>query len=996
MIEKRPFSTRARTVDHLGREQIADVPTAVSELWKNSYDAYATKANMLIERRDQISVSLTDNGHGMTKQDIFEKWLVVGTDTKLANDESRSRPLFGLEYRPKQGQKGIGRLSSAHLGPLMLLISKSHECGTFVALLIDWRVFENPFLILSDITTPVVEASSIDAVFEELPDLVSAVRENIAPEVPKNATDFESARAARIREAWRLFDEGAAAGDYGEAPPEPPSELVLNTLRTAELSKRQLGSWSVLSGEDDHGTALIISNASDELAGLFEEKQDDRHNRFIQTLAGFVDPFADSEQTTELNSGKLQFDYRVEVLEGEQKKIILGSQFEFSRQKTDELEHIIEGSFDANGVFHGRIKAFGQWIQNGETVSIPPGDMKIPKTPKSKLGAFDVYFATYEQRKTNSTLEDGIYSLFDDEKFGPFAGPRVYRNGLRVMPYGRPDNDFFEIEQRRNRHAGREFWNSQRMYGRIAISQANNPNLRDKAGREGFILNTATRTLKKLVVDLLMYAAREYFGTDSEVRKNELPEIQQRNKEERAKKERRKLVAKQRRSFRSNLRKMNKDLPDRVQSARSRFDNLDVSVAEDIPVAQQALEDCRNLLAAAKVPGRPNELGSLEEEYAQFRQKVSELRSLVEEFSLQVEEWIDKINPPDPADIAEKQLQRLQGSLHARTTKWSKHIKELQGEEITRVQELVSTRNRVLNQLARPYIDQLVEEEIGLNDVSKALTALWETVDTENQDIFENYIFALESLKESIDLQTIAVVGEQENANLRSEVDRLNSLAQLGIAVEILGHELQSYDDMIGRGLDALPPEFRSAPDAGQLIRTGYHGLTQQLQFLSPLQLSGERTQRKISGSEIFEYLQKFFSRQISDHKIDFMASDAFKRFSLFGQPSRIFPVFINLVNNSQYWVSKVQSEQRKILLDAKDERIVVSDNGPGVDEIDEKRLFSLFFTRKAFGGRGIGLYLCKANLAAAGHEISYATENEMKLLPGANFVLSFKTATFE
>jgi len=34
----------------------------------------------------------------------------------------------------------------------------------------------------------------------------------------------------------------------------------------------------------------------------------------------------------------------------------------------------------------------------------------------------------------------------------------VYRNGLRVMPYGREDNDFFEIEKRRALNAGREFW----------------------------------------------------------------------------------------------------------------------------------------------------------------------------------------------------------------------------------------------------------------------------------------------------------------------------------------------------------------------------------------------------------------------------------------------------------------------------------------------------------------------------------------------------------
>ena len=40
MITGVSFQTRARTVDHLGREQIADTPTAISELWKNAFDAY--------------------------------------------------------------------------------------------------------------------------------------------------------------------------------------------------------------------------------------------------------------------------------------------------------------------------------------------------------------------------------------------------------------------------------------------------------------------------------------------------------------------------------------------------------------------------------------------------------------------------------------------------------------------------------------------------------------------------------------------------------------------------------------------------------------------------------------------------------------------------------------------------------------------------------------------------------------------------------------------
>ena len=39
------FRTKARAVDLLGKGQIADLPTAISELWKNGYDAYARNLN---------------------------------------------------------------------------------------------------------------------------------------------------------------------------------------------------------------------------------------------------------------------------------------------------------------------------------------------------------------------------------------------------------------------------------------------------------------------------------------------------------------------------------------------------------------------------------------------------------------------------------------------------------------------------------------------------------------------------------------------------------------------------------------------------------------------------------------------------------------------------------------------------------------------------------------------------------------------------------------
>ena len=116
----------------------------------------------------------------------------------------------------------------------------------------------------------------------------------------------------------------------------------------------------------------------------------------------------------------------------------------------------------------------------------------------------------------------------------------------------------------------------------------------------------------------------------------------------------------------------------------------------------------------------------------------------------------------------------------------------------------------------------------------------------------------------------------------------------------------------------------------------------------------------------------------------------------VFDQQSRLFPVFINLLNNSIYWLASGDRAHRKVVFDAHGTDAIVSDNGPGVDPDDVERLFSLFFTRKMRGGRGVGLYLCRHNLAAGGHAIRYESDVEAMPQPGANFVITFRGAELD
>src|SRR5260370_10449144 len=108
------FKTRARAIDMLGRQQIAGIQNAASELFKNAYDAYATLARIdYFEARKLIVVR--DNGVGMTKEDFEDRWLVLGTESKLGTEDRGHYRPPNMTVRPISGEKGICRLAIALL-----------------------------------------------------------------------------------------------------------------------------------------------------------------------------------------------------------------------------------------------------------------------------------------------------------------------------------------------------------------------------------------------------------------------------------------------------------------------------------------------------------------------------------------------------------------------------------------------------------------------------------------------------------------------------------------------------------------------------------------------------------------------------------------------------------------------------------------------------------------------------------------------------------------
>lgn len=134
----------------LGRGLVTDQLAAIFELVKNSYDADANEVHIKFEGlvSDHPRIIISDDGSGMGIDDIKDKWMVIGTDSK-------KNILYSPIYRrPLNGDKGIGRFSVDRLGAKLKLTSIGRYSKKRIEMDFDWDLFENSYQNVSDIEIP--------------------------------------------------------------------------------------------------------------------------------------------------------------------------------------------------------------------------------------------------------------------------------------------------------------------------------------------------------------------------------------------------------------------------------------------------------------------------------------------------------------------------------------------------------------------------------------------------------------------------------------------------------------------------------------------------------------------------------------------------------------------------------------------------------------------------------------------------------------------------
>lgn len=137
MKDNLQFRVSAELKNILGRDLITSPDIAILELVKNSYDAHASKVEITF---NDDYLAIADNGKGMSKNDLINKWLFVAYSAKSdGTEDSNYRDKFKRHYA---GAKGIGRMSCDRLAKKLVLTTRSAEENKTEVLHVDWSSFE--------------------------------------------------------------------------------------------------------------------------------------------------------------------------------------------------------------------------------------------------------------------------------------------------------------------------------------------------------------------------------------------------------------------------------------------------------------------------------------------------------------------------------------------------------------------------------------------------------------------------------------------------------------------------------------------------------------------------------------------------------------------------------------------------------------------------------------------------------------------------------------
>lgn len=268
--------------------------------------------------------------------------------------------------------------------------------------------------------------------------------------------------------------------------------------RTVTVNSQQFDS------NNNHGTRIEIAN----LKGSWTEKKIDEVGEESQKLESIFDKIIEKKSLSPIEVG-FEFNRERKVFS---KAII---QKLAALLKDSSVLKITEGYYDEKEICF-------TYKLNGISFKLPLADPQIaglayfqkrfmgnrdlfgnPIIRKTTCGSFRFNFFVFDFTADNETP----YYLDKTEK-EQIKNHRIYlyRDGIRVAPYGNPDNDWLQIDRQRGVGRAGDYLSNDQVVGFVDISKHGNPRLKDKTNREGLIEEgKATQDFIGLIHSFLLF-----------------------------------------------------------------------------------------------------------------------------------------------------------------------------------------------------------------------------------------------------------------------------------------------------------------------------------------------------------------------------------------------------------------------------------------------------------------------------------------------------------
>ena len=268
-----------------------------------------------------------------------------------------------------------------------------------------------------------------------------------------------------------------------------------------------------LPGPDGHGTVIEVRN-------LKGEWSDNIVTQLCRDVSNLTDPVSrltrrETEDAFEVAIFRNGEPWPVSTDEAESLKALIEDKAVLNISgcyRSSESRFAFQIDDDPDEITLRDSKITGLWVwrqRHHAAFGNSPGQisMFVPSKTEYKCGDFAFQFYVFDFARGIH----GRYMLTQTEK-DQLKSHRVYlyRDNVRVYPYGDPDDDWLNIDVTSGTGRAGNFFSNDQLIGWIDITQKDNPKLRDKTNREGLIETGGASQDLVFLVQLFLSYVKQY------------------------------------------------------------------------------------------------------------------------------------------------------------------------------------------------------------------------------------------------------------------------------------------------------------------------------------------------------------------------------------------------------------------------------------------------------------------------------------------------------